>query len=120
MEIGVIAFGIFEIILFSFLIICSKFFNLSKNYIVWFRTKTSLTNEETFEFANNLFNNYNSELSKILLFLTICCFIISVVYINYFYIIYLPIIIFIIAYFILAFKIDKIKKKKFNIKLNWY
>lgn len=34
MEIGVIAFGIFEIILFSFLIIYSKFFNLSKNYIV--------------------------------------------------------------------------------------
>lgn len=116
MEIGVIAFGIFEIILVCFLIIYSKFFNLSKNYIVGFRTKTSLTNEETFEFANNLFNSYNSELSKILLFLTIGCFIISLLNINYFYIIYLPIIILIIAYFILAFKINKITKKKFNIK----
>lgn len=118
MEIGVIAFGIFEIILFSFLIVYSNFFKCSKNYIVGFRTKTSLTNEETFEFANNLFNDYNSKLSKVLLFLTICCFIISVLYINYFYIIYLPIIILIITYFILAFKIDKITKKKFNIKLN--
>lgn len=116
MEIGVIAFGVFEIILFSCLIIYSKFFNISKNYIVGFRTKTSLTNEETFEFSNNLFNKYNKKLSKILLFLTTCCFIISLLHINYFYIIYLPIIILIIAYFVLAYRIDKITKKKFNIK----